>query len=213
MRIIQLIVNETKGENIVDIFNNNDLKDAKENYYDVIIELPFLNIIESNNKRKYLNHKFNYEYKNQFFTFANSTSIFDVFKIKLENINKIKITNIASNFYSNLFYFSGKIPLYDNIIKYFNLKLDTNSVSKNKITIDIDLKKEKLNKKFGKPLIKGLVDLIKNNQELKEQLFFNFIKSKEDYIWANKNKNVSLTSGKNGYYTVKLIPPMKQREE
>lgn len=213
MGIIQSIVNETKEENIVDIFTKNNLKDAKENYYNVIIELPFMNILESNNKRKYFIHKFNYEYKNQFFTFANCNMIFDVFKIKLENINKIKITNLASNFYTNLYYNSGKIPLYDKIIKYFNSNFDTIGMSKHTNTIDIDSKKEKLYKKFGQPLIKGIVDLIKNNQELKEQLFFNFIKSKEENIWENKNINVSLTSGKKGYYTVKLIPPMKQREE
>ncbi len=213
-REITKITNNLKRGNIVDICLDIDLRNVKENNYNVIIELPFINLNESNMNKKYFYQDFNFGYKNQYFSFVNFFQIFEIFKMKLQNMSKIRIVNIASNYYSNLFFNTEKTLLHEKISEYFNNihTVKENSLGK-KDTISIKTKKEELFEKYGKQTIEELVELLKNNSDIKEKLFYKFILNNEKDLFQKEKLNVSLINGKKGYITVKLIPPMKQREE
>ena len=79
--------------------------------------------------------------------------------------------------------------------------------------MSIEDKKKELFLKYDKNLISDVVELIKNNSDLKKEIFHKFIKSKEPLLWKNKSINVSIIDGRKGFITVKMIPPTKQREE
>lgn len=143
------------------------------------------------------------------------TSIFDVFKIKLSHLNTINIVNISSNYYSNIFFSSNKIPLHGKLKKYFEGKpvINIEANNSNSDLIGIKEKKDELFKKYNKNLIIELVELIKNNNDLKLFIFRKFISEKQHLVWKDKDTNVSLMNGKKGYINVVMIPPTKQREE
>lgn len=214
---IEALIKDLQANHQVDIYLKRELEKAPIDKYNVVLELPFSSIEQSNANRKYLISKFSCEFKNQYFTFvcANITNKFEIFKLKLQNINRINIINPSSNFYSNLFFNRNKIPLNDKIKKYFNGALEKNNKeSKTKgDSMSIDEKKKELFAKYDKNLICEVVDLIKNNSDLKKQIFNTFIKNKQSLLWENKNLNVSMIEGRKGFITVKMIPPTKQREE
>ncbi len=211
------VINVHKAQNNVDFYSKKDLENTTQNNYNIVIELSFSSLEQSNTNRNFLKSNLCYEFKNQYFAFVNvnTTEIYEIFKIKLENIYKMNIVNLCSNYYSNLFFNSNKIPLYDRIRDYFDGTLIENKPqAKSKSDLmSIEDKKKDLFLKYDKNLISDVVELIKNNSDLKKEIFHKFIKSKEPLLWKNKSINVSIIDGRKGFITVKMIPPTKQREE
>jgi len=211
------VINVHKAQNNVDFYSKKDLENTTQNNYNIVIELSFSSLEQSNTNRNFLKSNLCYEFKNQYFAFVNvnTTEIYEIFKIKLENIYKMNIVNLCSNYYSNLFFNSNKIPLYDRIRDYFDGTLIENKPqAKSKSDLmSIEDKKKELFLKYDKNLISDVVELIKNNSDLKKEIFHKFIKSKEPLLWKNKSINVSIIDGRKGFITVKMIPPTKQREE
>lgn len=213
----EALINGLKADNQVDIYSKKELEKAPVNAYNVVLELPFASLDQSNENRKYLISDFSYEFKNQYFGFVcvDISGNYEIFKMKLQNLNRINIVNLCSNYYSNLFFNKNEIPLLDKIRKYFNGNLEKNNkepISKLDLK-SIDEKKKELFAKYDKNLIRQVVELIKNNSDLKNMIFHKFIKNKGHLLWENKNINASMINGKKGIITVKLIPPTKQREE
>lgn len=211
------IINNHKANNNVDFFSGKELENAPKDNYNIVLEFSFTSLEQSNSNRKYLISNFSYEYKNQYFSFVNinATEVYEIFKIKLQNINRTNIVNICSNYYSNLFFNSNKLPLYDKIRQFFEGTLIQNKqeAKSQSDSMSIEDKKKELFQKYDKNLICDIVELIKNNADLKKEIFHKFIKNKEHLLWKNKNINASMIDGKKGYITVKMIPPTKQREE
>jgi len=211
------IINTNKADNMIDFYLTSQIERSPQDKYNVVLELPFLSFEQTNVIRKLLVQKLSYDYKNQYFSFVNInfTEIFEIFKMKLQNINRINIVNICSNYYSNKFLNSNKNQLHDKLREYLEGKLvyKNETILSKSYIMSIEEKKKVLFEKYDKNLICDIVELIKNNSDLKKLIFIKFIKSKEHLFWKNKNVNVSLINGKKGYITVKMVPPTKQREE
>ena len=214
---IEALIKNLKADNQVDIYSKKELEQATVNAYNVVLELPFASFDQSNANRKYLISDFSCEFKNQYIGFVcvDISGNYEIFKMKLQNLNRINIVKLCSNYYSNLFFNKNEIPLFDKIRKYFNgnLKKNDKEPKSNPDLKSLDEKKKELFAKYDKKLMSEVVELIKNNSDLKNMIFHKFIKNKGHLLWENKNMNASMINGKKGIITVKLIPPTKQREE
>lgn len=195
-------INLRKNQNSVRFINKDNLKNIEEDEYNIIIELPFSSSSDFKNHIKFLNKNLNYKFKNQYFCFANAKQIYEIGNLKLGNLYKIRIQNLASNFYFNSFLSVGNPPLHKKIAEYFS--------SENS---NIENKKLELTKRYPNININEVVKYIKGNNELTKKIFMDFIQKRSNLLFKDKDDKYSIINGKKGYFNVKMVPPMKQREE
>ena len=196
---LENLISNNKYNNEIQIKFFKDKDSLLHNEYDIIIELPILSFVDFFSNRKFLNDKFNYSEKSQVFSFVNSTNSYDLYKFKLETLNNVKITNLASNYFYNL-YLDKVIPIKEKLDDFINEKFDKDNL-------------KEIHEKFPHLKCDQLLEYIKSNEHIKKKIFFEFMKKFTQETKENKDSAVSLTNGKKGYVNLMLIPPIKQREE